>query len=147
MRHPPRALVDEVLAVGDEAFSHRCLRRIEGFLRRGKTLVLVSHSLSLIEELCDRALWLEGGRLRAEGLPRRVADAYRASVAEAEGLEAEPVLRVADGVATAFLLPAGAIQSPLVARYSPASTRKGLAFGAIGLVLALGLLLSRSSRV
>ena len=82
---PDVLLVDEVLAVGDEAFSHRCLRRIESFLRRGKTLVLVSHSLSLIEDLCDRALWLEGGRLRASGLPRRVADAYRASVAEAEG--------------------------------------------------------------
>ena len=47
---------------------------------------MVSHSLGLIEEICDRAIWLEHGRLRASGLPRRVIDSYRQSVAEAEGL-------------------------------------------------------------
>ncbi len=83
---PDILMVDEVLAVGDEAFSHRCLRRIEEFLAKGKTLLLVSHSLGLIEEVCDRALWLENGKLRDSGLPRRVVDAYRESVAEAEGL-------------------------------------------------------------
>ena len=83
---PDILLVDEVLSVGDEAFSHRCLRRIEEFLAKGKTLLLVSHSLSLIEEVCDRTVWLEDGRLRDTGLPRRVVDAYRESVAAAEGL-------------------------------------------------------------
>ncbi len=82
---PDILLVDEVLAVGDEAFTHRCLRRIEEFLARGKTLLLVSHSLSLVEEISDRVLWLDGGRLRLIGSPRRVADAYREAVAEAEG--------------------------------------------------------------
>lgn len=82
---PDVLVVDEVLAVGDEAFAHRCLRRIEEFLARGKTLLLVSHSLTLIEDVCDRALWLERGRLRLSGHPRRVADAYREAVAEAEG--------------------------------------------------------------
>ena len=82
---PDILMVDEVLAVGDEAFSHRCLRRIEEFLAEGKTLLLVSHSLGLIEEVCDRVLWLEGGELRASGLPRRVVDAYRESIAAAEG--------------------------------------------------------------
>ncbi len=83
---PDILMVDEVLAVGDEAFSHRCLRRIEEFLASGKTLLLVSHSLSLIEEICDRVLWLEAGKLKASGLPRRVVDAYRGSIAAAEGL-------------------------------------------------------------
>jgi ABC-type polysaccharide/polyol phosphate transport system ATPase subunit len=82
---PDVLLVDEVLAVGDEAFSHRCLRRIEEFLARGKTLLLVSHSLGLIEDFCDRALWLDGGEKRLLGTPRRVADAYRQEVAEREG--------------------------------------------------------------
>ncbi|MEM6795716.1 MAG: ABC transporter ATP-binding protein [Acidobacteriota bacterium] len=82
---PDVLMVDEVLSVGDEAFGQRCLRRIEEFLARGKTLVLVSHSLSLIEEVCDRALWLEKGRLRLAGHPRRVIDAYRESIAEAAG--------------------------------------------------------------
>ena len=83
---PDILMVDEVLAVGDEAFSHRCLRRIEEFLAEGKTLLLVSHSLSLIEEICDRALWLEKGELKETGMPRRVVDAYRQSIAAAEGL-------------------------------------------------------------
>jgi len=82
---PDVLLVDEVLAVGDEAFSHRCLRRIEEFLARGRTLLLVSHSLGLIEDFCDRALWLDGGKKRLLGSPRRVADAYRQDVAEQEG--------------------------------------------------------------
>ncbi len=82
---PDILMVDEVLAVGDEAFSHRCLRRIEEFLADGKTLLLVSHSLDLIEEICDRVVWLEGGVVQENGLPRRVVDAYREWVAAGEG--------------------------------------------------------------
>lgn len=82
---PEVLLVDEVLAVGDEAFAHKCLRRIEEFLARGRTLVMVSHSLPLIESVCDRAIWLEKGTLRLNGHPRRVVDAYRTAVAEGEG--------------------------------------------------------------
>jgi ABC-type polysaccharide/polyol phosphate transport system ATPase subunit len=84
---PDVLLVDEVLAVGDEAFAHRCLRRIEEFLASGKTLLLVSHSLDLVEGVCDRVLWLDGGRQRLVGEPRRVIDAYRQEVAEREGEE------------------------------------------------------------
>ncbi len=82
---PDVLLVDEVLAVGDEAFAHRCLRRIEDFLAEGKTLLFVSHSLDLVEEVCDRVLWLEGGQERLLGSPRRVLDAYRQAIAEQEG--------------------------------------------------------------
>jgi ABC-type polysaccharide/polyol phosphate transport system ATPase subunit len=84
---PEILLVDEVLAVGDEAFSHRCLRRIEQFLRSGRTLVLVSHDLALVQELCDRALWLDAGEIALAGHPRQVVDAYREAIAEAEGRE------------------------------------------------------------
>jgi ABC-type polysaccharide/polyol phosphate transport system ATPase subunit len=84
---PDVLLVDEVLAVGDEAFAHRCLRRIEELLAAGRTLLFVSHSLDLVEDLCDRVLWLDGGRARLLGSPRRVVDAYRQAVAEAEGRE------------------------------------------------------------
>ncbi|NIA01733.1 MAG: ATP-binding cassette domain-containing protein [Bacteroidia bacterium] len=82
---PEILLVDEVLAVGDEAFQHRCLRRIEEFLARGNTLLLVSHSLDTIERFSDEVLWLEKGHNRLLGSPRRVADAYRLAVAEREG--------------------------------------------------------------
>lgn len=82
---PDVLMVDEVLSVGDEAFAHRCLRRIEEFLARGKTLLLVSHSLGLIEDVCDRAIWLEKGVLKADGHPRMVVDAYRQAIADEEG--------------------------------------------------------------
>ena len=82
---PDVLMVDEVLSVGDEAFAHRCLRRIEEFLARGKTLLLVSHSLTLIEDVCDRAIWLEKGVLKADGHPRMVVDAYRQAIADEEG--------------------------------------------------------------
>jgi lipopolysaccharide transport system ATP-binding protein len=84
---PEVLLVDEVLAVGDEAFAHRCVRRIEEFLAAGRTLLLVSHSLDLVTELCDRVLWLDRGRERLTGDPRRVVDAYRQAVAEQEAAE------------------------------------------------------------
>ncbi|HVR99823.1 MAG TPA: ABC transporter ATP-binding protein [Thermoanaerobaculia bacterium] len=82
---PDVLLVDEVLAVGDEAFAHRCIRRIEEMLAAGKTLLLVSHSLDLVEGVCDRVLWLDNGVQRLVGTPRRVIDAYRQAVAEGEG--------------------------------------------------------------
>lgn len=82
---PDILLVDEVLAVGDEQFSHRCLRRIEELLVQGKTVLFVSHSLDMVAGLCNRALWLEGGRQRLVGNPRRAIDAYRQEVAEREG--------------------------------------------------------------
>jgi ABC-type polysaccharide/polyol phosphate transport system ATPase subunit len=84
---PDVLLVDEVLAVGDEAFAHRCLRHIEEFLAAGKSLLLVSHSLDLVESVCDRALWLDNGRQRLVAEPRRAIDAYRQEVAEREGEE------------------------------------------------------------
>ena len=90
---PDVLLVDEVLAVGDEAFAHRCIRRIEEFLAQGRTLLLVSHSLDLVEGVCDRVLWLENGVQRLIGTPRRVIDAYRQAVAETEGEEHQAASR------------------------------------------------------
>ncbi len=84
---PEVLLVDEVLAVGDEAFAHRCLRKIEELLAAGKTVVFVSHGLALVEGMSTRVLWLDHGRARLVGEPRRVVDAYRQAVAEAEGVE------------------------------------------------------------
>ena len=60
---PDVLLVDEVLAVGDEGFTHKCLDKFAEFRRRGKTILLVTHSLSLVERFCDEALWLDEGRV------------------------------------------------------------------------------------
>lgn len=81
---PEVLLVDEVLAVGDEAFTHKCFDKFADFKRRGKTVLLVTHSLSLVERLCDEAVWLDAGRKRTEGDPKRVIDAYMSDVARQE---------------------------------------------------------------
>jgi ABC-type polysaccharide/polyol phosphate transport system ATPase subunit len=73
---PDVLLVDEVLAVGDEAFTHKCLDKFAEFKRRGRTILLVTHSLGLVERFCDEALWLDSGRIEAMGDPRRVVGAY-----------------------------------------------------------------------
>src|SRR6476646_7632274 len=73
---PDVLLVDEVLAVGDEGFTHKCLDKFGEFKRRGKTILLVTHSLNLVERFCDEALWLDGGRTIQHGDPLRVVGAY-----------------------------------------------------------------------
>lgn len=78
---PDILLVDEVLAVGDESFSRKCLDRMTQFKKSGKTIVLVTHDLPTVEKFCDRALWLDSGRIQADGPPRKVIDAYRQEVA------------------------------------------------------------------
>ena len=64
---PDVFLVDEILAVGDEAFRDKCLRRIERLSDEGRTLVVVSHDLPLMERLCERGVVLASGRLVADG--------------------------------------------------------------------------------
>jgi len=81
---PEVLLIDEVLAVGDEAFTRKCLDKIGEFRRRGKTIVIVSHSLGLMERMCDEVLWLRKGVAADEGDPKRVVDAYLMHVAGGE---------------------------------------------------------------
>ena len=81
---PDVLLVDEVLAVGDEGFTHKCLDKFAEFRRRGKTILLVTHSLSLVERFCDEALWLDGGCARTHGDPKRVVGAYLTAVEHTE---------------------------------------------------------------
>lgn len=82
---PEVLVVDEVLAVGDEAFARRCLDTIKEFSARGKTIFFVSHSLALVEELCDRVLYLSGGRVAGLGEPREMLARYRLDVSAGEG--------------------------------------------------------------
>src|SRR6266542_4142824 len=81
---PDVLLVDEVLAVGDEYFQHKCYAKIAEFRGAGKTIVLVSHDIGLIQRLCDRAIWLDQGRVAASGTVRDVATAYHLEVGERE---------------------------------------------------------------
>jgi ABC-type polysaccharide/polyol phosphate transport system ATPase subunit len=73
---PDVLLIDEVLSVGDEEFSARCVAKIQELKYRGVTLLFVTHQLDQVRNLCDRALWLDHGRTEAIGDPMRVVDAY-----------------------------------------------------------------------
>ena len=81
---PEVLLVDEVLAVGDEGFTHKCLDKFAEFKRRGKTILLVTHSLGMVERFCDEALWLDGGRIKGSGDPKRIVGAYITDVEKRE---------------------------------------------------------------
>jgi ABC-type polysaccharide/polyol phosphate transport system ATPase subunit len=78
---PDVLLIDEVLAVGDESFTRKCLDKISEFHRRGKTIVFVTHTLGLVAKMCDDVLWLRQGKIADRGDPQRVVDAYLTYVA------------------------------------------------------------------
>jgi ABC-type polysaccharide/polyol phosphate transport system ATPase subunit len=84
---PEVLLVDEVLAVGDEGFTHKCLDKFAEFKRRGKTILLVTHSLGMVERFCDEALWLDTGRVKGSGDPKRIVGAYMTDVEHREERE------------------------------------------------------------
>ena len=74
---PEILLVDEVLAVGDEAFQRKCLDRIKQFQRDGRTIMLVTHAVDLVRQICDRAAVLDHGELVTIGAPGEAALAFR----------------------------------------------------------------------
>jgi ABC-type polysaccharide/polyol phosphate transport system ATPase subunit len=94
---PDVLLVDEVLAVGDQSFTHKCLDKFAEFRRRNKSILLVTHSLDLVEKFCDVAHWLKKGVTQGEGDPKRVVAAYVMDVEDAEenSLAKEEAVRVA----------------------------------------------------
>ena len=81
---PEVLLVDEVLAVGDQGFTHKCIDKFAEFRRRNKSILLVTHSLDLVEKFCDVAHWLDRGVTKGEGDPKRVVAAYLIDVEDTE---------------------------------------------------------------
>ncbi len=77
---PDILLVDEVLAVGDEAFQKKCFDRVNDLKRAGKGIILVTHDMNAVERFCDRVYVLESGRLIYEGNAKGGIDAYRKSL-------------------------------------------------------------------
>lgn len=76
--NPELLITDEVLAVGDESFQKKCIRWIESFLEQGNTLLMVSHSMYLVQKLCRKALWLHEGHARELGDVFSVTQSYLA---------------------------------------------------------------------
>ena len=69
-------LIDEILAVGDVNFQQKCFDKLKQIKREGTTIVIVSHSLSQIEQICERSIWIDGGKIREEGRPKEVHEKY-----------------------------------------------------------------------
>jgi ABC-type polysaccharide/polyol phosphate transport system ATPase subunit len=130
---PDVLLIDEVLAVGDESYVHKCLDKIAEFKRRGKTILLVSHGLETVSMLCDRVMWLRDGQVQVIGDPPAVIGAYRNWVAhkEEEELAEGHQERVkaameegpSDGAVPASVQPAPA--SPAAPAAAPADSPEG----------------------
>ena len=73
---PEILLIDEVLAVGDAGFQEKCLAKMREFQSQGVTIVLVTHSMGLVQDFCERAILLSAGRLLADGAPAEVVQSY-----------------------------------------------------------------------
>lgn len=81
---PDILLVDEVLAVGDEAFQKKCLEKIRHFKREGGTILFVTHEVDVVRQICDRAVMLDSGRIVSQGDPKDVVRAYHDAVLTTE---------------------------------------------------------------
>jgi len=74
---PDILILDEVLAVGDEKFKRKCKQRLKRFWDANATVLLVSHELNLVEQVCDQVIWLDQGKIRCSGSAREVVSYYR----------------------------------------------------------------------
>jgi len=93
---PDVLIIDEALAVGDQHFQKKCIERIDTFRQNGCTILFCSHSMYHVRSICNRAIWLEGGRVRAFGETEAVLSAYEAELPPtvtqtARGTEVVPV--------------------------------------------------------
>ena len=77
---PRLLIIDEVLAVGDVTFQKRCLEKFVEFRNDGRTIVLVTHDLASVRNMCDRAIWLKQGQVSGEGDPKQLVEAYTESM-------------------------------------------------------------------
>ncbi|GIG29929.1 ABC transporter ATP-binding protein [Cellulomonas marina] len=118
---PDVLLVDEVLAVGDEPFQRKCMDRIRSFQHEGRTIVLVTHGLDQVADVCDRAVVLEHGRLVADGTP---AEALRVLRSEFDQMRAEDIERDQERRARqeAEAAAGGAVATPAPAEERPKAT-------------------------
>jgi ABC-2 type transport system ATP-binding protein/lipopolysaccharide transport system ATP-binding protein len=82
--NPDILMVDEVLAVGDQAFQAKCYKVIYDFIKQGKTIIIVSHDLGTIQDLCNRVIFLRNGKVEQIGGPVAVVSAYRSFVENIE---------------------------------------------------------------
>ena len=73
---PDILIVDEVLSVGDFRFQEKCQKRIQGMMKRDTTILFVSHSIDQVKQICNRAIWIEKGRIREDGSSEEVGSRF-----------------------------------------------------------------------
>ena len=84
-------LIDEILAVGDAAFQAKCFNKLQEIKAKGTTIVIVSHSMAQIEQICERSIWIDAGKIRLEGSPRDVHPHYLEFMSQKTHLDAPNV--------------------------------------------------------
>jgi ABC-type proline/glycine betaine transport system ATPase subunit len=94
---PQLLIVDEILAVGDVSFQRRCLEKFVEFRNEGRTIVLVTHDMGSIKNLCDRAIWLEHGNVVDAGDPADLVEAYTERMLGADSRAADGSVRRGSG--------------------------------------------------
>jgi len=94
---PEILVIDEVLAVGDQAFQEKCLGKMGEISREGRTVLFVSHNLQSVWSLCPNSIWLDRGTLRAAGSSSEIIDQYRASFSAQAGVALDQVSRSGSG--------------------------------------------------
>jgi lipopolysaccharide transport system ATP-binding protein len=104
---PEILIVDEIIAVGDEQFQRKCFDYMFELRKRGTTIVLVTHSLGLVQDLCDEAVWLDHGRVQRIGDSREVVQGYLDSV---NSKEAESKPEVSEVTGTHVRLGSGEVR-------------------------------------
>ena len=107
---PDILLIDEVLAVGDIAFQHKCFERVMQLNAAGCTIVVVSHDTGMAQNFCDEVIWLRAGRLEDQGDPRIVVGRYQAD-AEGASLSHLPIPNTTSPATAASDLLAYSVQS------------------------------------
>lgn len=122
---PDVLVIDEALAVGDARFSAKCIKRIKSLRERGCTLLFVSHDVGIVRTLCDRAIWLDQGRVRAEGDVFGVTSSYMEYLFQDDGSGTDSAAALASEPVE------GAPSAPDWVDQPPPLSRWGRAVGAI----------------
>jgi ABC-type polysaccharide/polyol phosphate transport system ATPase subunit len=94
---PQLLIIDEILAVGDVTFQQKCMEKFVDFRNEGRTIVLVTHAMNSVRDMCDRAIWLEHGKMLAEGDPAELVEAYTESMLGQRGTRGDGSTRRGSG--------------------------------------------------
>lgn len=99
---PEILITDEALSVGDVRFQRKCMRKIEEFKNRGKTILLCTHNMSLVKDFCSKVIWLHNGEMKEMGSPQTVVEKYLAYMLENNMLHNEEPLQNSNSIFSAF---------------------------------------------